>query len=196
MNRLLLILIFTFSFQSLAKADDIRDFQVEGISIGDSLLDFFNENEIKNKIDRGEFFDQKSTYYESYFMKGKLDSYDVLKLTWKQNDDKYKIYGIAGMLFFPNNFNDCMGTQEKIVKEFEKLFPNIKKYNAGKKLSAYDPNKESYYIETNFTFKNKSQVRVYCSYWSDEMTKSNGWKHSLSVLINDFEFLEFLRQNY
>ena len=43
MKRLLLILILTFSFQSLTKADDIRDFEIEGMSIGDSLLDYFSE---------------------------------------------------------------------------------------------------------------------------------------------------------
>ena len=47
MMRLLLILILTLSFQTLAKADDIRDFQIEGISVGDSLLEFFNTNTIK-----------------------------------------------------------------------------------------------------------------------------------------------------
>ena len=48
MKRLLLILILIFSFQSLTKADDIRDFQIEGISIGDSLLDYFKINTIKS----------------------------------------------------------------------------------------------------------------------------------------------------
>ena len=43
MNRLLLILILTLSFQTLIKADDIRDFEIEGMSIGDSLLEFFFE---------------------------------------------------------------------------------------------------------------------------------------------------------
>ena len=33
---------------SLANADDIRDFQIEGMSIGDSLLDYFSEEQIKN----------------------------------------------------------------------------------------------------------------------------------------------------
>ena len=47
MKRLLLILILTFSFQSLTKADDIRDFEIEGMSIGDSALDYFSNNEIK-----------------------------------------------------------------------------------------------------------------------------------------------------
>ena len=41
MKRLLLILILTFSFQSWTKADDISDFEIEGMSIGDSLLDFY-----------------------------------------------------------------------------------------------------------------------------------------------------------
>ena len=41
MKRLLLILILTLSFQSLSKADDIRDFEIEGMSIGDSLLESF-----------------------------------------------------------------------------------------------------------------------------------------------------------
>ena len=42
-EKFLLILILTFSFQSLTKADDIRDFEIEGISIGDSALDFFTK---------------------------------------------------------------------------------------------------------------------------------------------------------
>ena len=50
MKRLLLILILTLSFQTLSKADDIRDFEIEGMSIGDSLLDFFTEREIKNNL--------------------------------------------------------------------------------------------------------------------------------------------------
>ena len=50
MKRLLLILILTFSFQTLTKADDIRDFQIEGMSIGDSLLDYFSEDEIINNF--------------------------------------------------------------------------------------------------------------------------------------------------
>ena len=41
---LLLVLSFTFIFN--AKADDIRDFEIEGISIGESLLKYFDEETI------------------------------------------------------------------------------------------------------------------------------------------------------
>ena len=34
-----------------SKADDIQDFQIEGISVGDSLLDYFSEEEINKKIE-------------------------------------------------------------------------------------------------------------------------------------------------
>ena len=51
MKRLLLILILVFSFQSWTKAGDIKDFQIEGMSVGDSLLDYFSHDKIKSLID-------------------------------------------------------------------------------------------------------------------------------------------------
>ena len=43
-------IILIFSFQSLTKSDDVTSFELEGISIGTSLLDYFSEEEIiKNK---------------------------------------------------------------------------------------------------------------------------------------------------
>ena len=35
-----------FSFQTLTKADDIRDFQIEGISIGDRALTYNAKQEL------------------------------------------------------------------------------------------------------------------------------------------------------
>ena len=41
----------TFSFQTLSKADDISELQIEGISIGESLLEYYSEEEIiKNRL--------------------------------------------------------------------------------------------------------------------------------------------------
>ena len=47
MKRLLIIFILTLNFQSWTKADDISDFEIEGLSIGDSLLNYFTINEIR-----------------------------------------------------------------------------------------------------------------------------------------------------
>ncbi len=50
----LLILLFSLFFLSSPSvfADDISDFQIEGISIGDSLLDYMTEEEILEEIER------------------------------------------------------------------------------------------------------------------------------------------------
>ena len=47
MRVFIAVLVLIFSLQSWTKADDISDFEIEGMSIGDSLLDHFDENKIK-----------------------------------------------------------------------------------------------------------------------------------------------------
>ena len=48
MRVFIAVLVLIFSLQSWTKADDIRDFEIEGMSIGDSALDFFSKEEIEN----------------------------------------------------------------------------------------------------------------------------------------------------
>ena len=50
MRVFIAVLVLIFSLQSWTKADDISDFEIEGISIGDSLLDYFSEEEIEIQI--------------------------------------------------------------------------------------------------------------------------------------------------
>ena len=50
MRIFLTILILILSFQSWTKADDIRDFEIEGMSIGDSALNFFSQKQISKYV--------------------------------------------------------------------------------------------------------------------------------------------------
>jgi len=47
-----LLTLFVLLFSSSVLADDISDFEIEGMSIGDCLLDYFSEEEIKAIVDR------------------------------------------------------------------------------------------------------------------------------------------------
>ena len=69
MKRLLTILILIFTLQTPSWADDIRDFQIEGMSIGDSALDYFDKQEINKKIDTGNLVTYPSSdkYYGMVF---------------------------------------------------------------------------------------------------------------------------------
>ena len=46
MKKFLGILVLGLLLSLSAKADDIRDFEIEGISVGDNLLDHFTVNQI------------------------------------------------------------------------------------------------------------------------------------------------------
>ena len=113
MKIFLSILILIISFQSLTKADDIRDFEIEGISIGDSLLDFFSKNQIDNFPNYDEGTDLKfriSEFYETDNLK--IDNYDVMQVYYKPNDQQYIISGIRGALFCKNK-SDCINQHKK-----------------------------------------------------------------------------------
>ena len=56
----ILLTLFVFFFSSLVFAEDISDFEIEGMSIGDSLLDYMNEDEIKFYQSADHFFKSKS----------------------------------------------------------------------------------------------------------------------------------------
>ena len=47
----------------MTKADDIRDFEIEGMSIGDSLLGFFNEDSIKEEMNSDTVFIYKDNKF-------------------------------------------------------------------------------------------------------------------------------------
>ena len=50
MRIFLLILILILNIQSWTKADDIRDFEMNGMTIGDSLLDYMSIKQINSNI--------------------------------------------------------------------------------------------------------------------------------------------------
>ena len=53
MKIILSVLILIFGLQSWSKANDISDFEIEGMSIGDSLLNYFSKVQIEtNNIDK------------------------------------------------------------------------------------------------------------------------------------------------
>ncbi|MDC0907407.1 hypothetical protein OAS12_01585 [Candidatus Pelagibacter ubique] len=114
MKRLLLILILTFSFQTLSKADDIRDFQIEGMSIGDSLLDFYTEDEIKSFNKK--YYAGSKKYYRliNYDKNKSLKEYNNIMFGIKENDLSYILNTIVGIIPYKKNIEDCYPKKKNI----------------------------------------------------------------------------------
>ncbi len=50
MKKLLAILVLTLCLTTPSQADDINDLEIDGVSIGDSLLDHYSVSEIKKQL--------------------------------------------------------------------------------------------------------------------------------------------------
>ena len=90
MRVFLSVLLLIFGLQSWTKADDIKDFQIEGMSIGDSLLNYFT----KKEIDKGKFFEKEQGSRKDvarFYDREKKDNYDWIAVSYKTNDKDYEI---------------------------------------------------------------------------------------------------------
>ena len=102
------MVLVIFTLQTPSQADDIRDFQIEGMSVGDSALDYFSEEEINNNS--GHWWPDK-TYTQVAF--SGVELYHKVFFSYKTGDKKYIIYSLSGNILF-DNINDCYKEQKKI----------------------------------------------------------------------------------
>ena len=180
MKKILTILILILTFQTPSQADDIRYFQIEGMSMGDSLLDYMTENEIEmNKMNYDA--EQESKFYTISYT-GKKTTYEIIEITLKKNDKKYEIYTVRGG-FFIDDFAECKDKKNKIVKEIKSLFKGADFYEGKQKHYYY---KDSTQHISQFTFKppnhESDNIRVECMIWGKKTKKKYGFENNISVM--------------
>ena len=191
MNRLLLILILTFSFQSWAKTDDIRDLEIEGMSIGDSLLDYFSKSEIK-KNSKPYYKNKKYTPVEINRHK-KFKTYNAVDISFLTNDPKYKITSIKGVIDYRNkDMKQCKKELAKIANEISSLFINFEKTKIKTFKHIADPSGKSKHTNIVFFSPKKEIVSVFCTDYSVE----SGWMDHLGIEIKTKKFNNFLSIAY
>ena len=117
MLKIILIFII-FNLQSLTNADDITDFEIEGISIGDSLLSFASKNQI-NSIKSSQQYKSKYTIYDIEKIIN-TKTYDYMSLTTKNNDKDFIVTSVAGIINYIR-LDDCLNQQKQISKEIESI---------------------------------------------------------------------------
>ena len=196
MVRFLVIIILTFSFQSLAKADNIRDFQIEGISIGDSLLEFSSENEIKRYM----ISDYKSKLYSRFTLRSifssDLEIYDDIQVHFKTNDKNFIIASISGGIYYENEFNKCLKKKELIIEEISSMFPNARVNDQGTSpwLAADETGKTitSQYFFNFGSQKYNDYIEIACYDWGEEAGKKFNAADHLKVGINTKSFEKWL----
>lgn len=194
MKFIILVIVFVASFQSWVKAVDINDLQIEGFSVGDSLLDYFDKDEIENeKVSKYSLWYKNKKYVQIGVGGGsplfrKLNNYDDMSLVLKSGDNAYKLYMVAGRIFC-ENINLCKKQKSEIVKELKLFFGDKVLINIDNRDHAADPTGKSKSYRTEFIFDdNISYVEVSVYDWSEKMR----FPDNLKVAIVTKEFSKFL----
>ena len=187
MRLFIAVLILIFSLQSWTKADDIRDFEIEGMSIGDSLLDYISENKIK-KLMKTDYPNSKK-FSRVTIVLPNMTTYEDSMIHFKTNDKKYIIYSIDGGLFFKNNYKGCKKKKDEITEVISAQFPNLEKtIYSGK----HSHDNESLYELVKFKFQNSDEIRIWCRDWTDKVTKEKNWHDNLAVTLSTAEFRKWV----
>jgi len=177
MKRLLFILILIVIFQSQTKADDISDFQIEGMSIGDSLLDYLKISEIKKKKSSN-----KKLKIVRASISNNLKTYDFVQFWWFEDDKDFKIVGIAGEIIINNGLKGCKKKQKEIVSEIKNTLTEFT-INEDENNYYDDKSGKSKVYHYALNFKNKDNINIQCYIFSKNYKKTKNMIDNLKVMI-------------
>tara|TARA_B110000459_G_C16352501_1_gene377213 strand:- start:99 stop:644 length:546 start_codon:yes stop_codon:yes gene_type:complete len=176
----------------LSKADDIKDFQIEGMSLGDSALDFATKSEIislKNSYkDKGYIYNSKKFYSITFRNHPNLNIYENIQFILKDNDKKYKIYGIVGVIEYIKNIDQCYEDLDIIETDLDKIFTNTDKNPRSRRVASADETGKST-IESVAYFIQNDVVVASCADWFEKINIAD----ALRVNINSENYNLFLR---
>ena len=112
MKKILWIVFLGLFLSTSAHTDNIKDYKIENISIGDSALDYFNETELENgELD---WFNYSYKEFATSLVSGK-GIYDWFKISYKSDDDNFTIEGLVGIVV-KKNYRRLNIIQEKFFK--------------------------------------------------------------------------------
>ena len=188
MRIFLSILFLLLNVHTSSQAYDIRDFQIEGMSVGDSLLDYFSKKKIDNF--NKDYYPASKKMHIKYIRSSKFETYDSLVMSFKEND--YKIYSITGTLWF-DNFDTCNLKKNEIVEEITNSF-NSKKLDRGIFKTQDLINNDSIKSQVEIILDDNSGLfSVQCVDWTKEAEDKNNWRDNLGVTVYSKDYELFLR---
>ena len=189
MKKILTIIVLSVSLITSSQADDIRDLQIEGISVGDSALKYFSEALIKNSTTKipgnhnNEY--QWATIYDGTKISGYKNlsdfaytTFDTVEITFKKNDKNFIIEGLSGGITnaFKKNIidiEDCEKQKNEMYQDVKSIFRgSISRSDKGS--IPFDKTGKSKYFRSAIQLSKNSkymEIEISCVFYIGELTK-------------------------
>ena len=190
MKSFIIYLLIIFSLQSLVKANDIKDFDIDGIGVGESLLNYTSKDLIESKSKN--YYPNSKDYYLLEFDSNELsflETYSYIGVHLKKDDNKFLIASIKGMIIYKNDFESCLSQKKIIVDSIQETVPNSREQ---KYTNDFD---NLYGMSKAYISDFKVQdgfIRIWCTNWDNETEDQKGWEDTLNIDLSSQIFLDWL----
>ncbi|MDC1047533.1 hypothetical protein OAQ96_02475 [Alphaproteobacteria bacterium] len=189
MKTLLTLFVLLFSYSLVA--NDISDFEIEGMSVGDSLLDYFSEEEIIKNIRSDGYIGSDGKFSDAIFKNIPIIKiYDGLQIAFKSKDKNFIIHAILGTIFFEENNDECYLKQSEIDKEISILLKGVERREYPKEL--YPGHDGSYHKGITYWFNRGvtgGTIDLRCYDWNN---KKLGWQDYFQIGTNSYEYHDWI----
>ena len=190
MRVFITVLVLILSLQSWAKADDISEFQIEGMSVGGSLLDYFSKEEIEKFVNYDDLpSDMTFRIAEFYTDAKKMKVYSAMQVYYKPSDKKFIIYGVNGSIDCKNK--SCEENFKKLKKDISESLDNSNNTLEDKVKHPDDKSGKSIYGYWQYNLDD-GDITVSYTDWSKKMEYSD----NVAVEIATKEIRNWINNNY
>lgn len=189
MKKLLAIIVLSLCLINPSQADDIRDFQIEGISIEDSALDYIERNKLISK--KKNWFKSNKYSISADLEKSELNFlkiYDGLQFVYLTDDNEFKLHGIEAVKLFKDNIKECYLELDSIAFEISKLFKTTKLSKSNSYRHKGDKLGKTMIMSRSLKMLNGDKIGISCIDWS----KESGYWNQLRISLRKAEYINFL----
>ena len=205
MKKIFFLIIWILTFQTQSLGDNIKYFKIEGMSIGDSALDYFSESQLEDN-EQG-WHNYSYNEYSTSYMPGK-GIYNWFLVSYKNYDNDFIIEGIVGGLEISNYDNKkCINKLDNVALNISELFKNTAQEE--KKIYELPSDAERTYpfagkstvTSLSFNFKDEGEIILEC-YKMDKVVNQNdsfittilSQKDSFRINIRSRIFVNYLKK--
>ena len=197
-----IILILTLQHPSLA--DNFQDFKIEGMKVGDSALNYFDERQLEDGEQGWHNYSYKE--YSTSLVPGK-DIYDWFLVSYRNDDDNFKIEALVGGLEIINYSNkECNNRLDSVALNISESFKSTREDKKKYKLTAdssriYPFTGKSTVTSLSFNFTNEGEIILSCYDMDKKANKNSNFimstlnqKDSFRISIISHAFINYLKK--
>ena len=185
---LLLILISIINLQVVSRANDINDFEIGSISLGQSLLDYTNKNQLEDLLSNTQYPNDKYLRYEISKILD-FENYDFVDVMVKKNDSNYIIEAISAAISY-DELSECLKIKADIQKSVEDILQPDDKQETKFPSNQDSTGKSIIYGMQYYTKPYPSQESIIINCY--HMTKESNIERVLRVSVNTHDFTDFI----